>query len=119
MPRPLALALLSLSLLFLLPARADADTVVIAASRQGWYSDDGDTNGGLFYAANNYFVGASSGSEYRNYFVFDLGVVRDVTSAKLRIYTPGDSNLDTDAFETYVLSDVTTAGDLLGMVDGV
>jgi hypothetical protein len=104
--------------LFWQPTEAKADTIVLNAFQQGFYRNDG-LNNGVFGTPNNYFVGYTNGGVYRNYFAFELASVRDVTSAQLRIYRPGDSDLDTDAFETYVLYDVLTPPELLGHVGGV
>lgn len=117
MPRLLALALFFLTLLFL-PTETKADAIVLNSIQQGWYANNG-TNNGVSNTPNNYFVGAASGEVYRNYFVFDLTYVTAITSAQLRIYSPGDSNLSADPFETYVLYDVRTPAAQLGRVTGV
>lgn len=115
MPRKLALALSSLALLLLLSTGAQADPLVINSTSQGWYMDNGQHNGGS--STNNYFVGAASGTVFRNYFVFDLTFVGGVTSAQLRLHRPGNVDLDTDPSETYVLyavQDPSALGTLTG-----
>ncbi|HEX8635224.1 MAG TPA: PEP-CTERM sorting domain-containing protein [Pyrinomonadaceae bacterium] len=122
MRRTLILALASLGLLLALSAGAKADPLVINAVGQGWYTNTGTNNGvtppNHPNLANNYFVGAASGEVLRNYFVFDLTYVTGVTSAQLRIYMPGDSNLQADPSETYVLYAVQNPA-LLGTQEGV
>jgi hypothetical protein len=116
MPRQFALALSSLALLFLLSTAAKADPLVVNAVTQGWYTSTGTNNG--VSPTNNYFVGAGSGEVFRNYFVFDLTYITGVTSAQLRIYRPGDSTLNSDPSETYVLYAVQNPA-LLGTQEGV
>lgn len=54
---------------------------------------------------------------YRNYFVFNLTFIADITSARLRILQPGNVDLNSDPSETYVLYDVQTPAGLLGQVE--
>ena len=114
----LAFSLFCLALLLLQPAEAKADTIVLNAVQQGWYRANGDNNGAPYEPAN-YFVGASGGELYRNYFVFNLTYVTAITSAQLRIFNPGAGTLNSDPFETYVLYDVGTAAELLGQQQGI
>jgi hypothetical protein len=95
-----------------------ADQIVLNSVQQGWYTNTGTTNA-FSFTPNNYFVGAAGGQGYRNYFVFSLTYVTAITNAQLRIERSSDINLDTDAFETYVLYDVQTDAGVLGHVDGV
>jgi hypothetical protein len=122
MPRKLVLTLCSLGLLLALSAVAKADPLVLSSSAQGWYKNDGTNNGVAPVnqpAANNYFVGASSGQVLRNYFVFDLTYVTGITSAQLRLFRPGDSRLGSDPSETYVLYAVQQNPAVLGTQAGV
>jgi hypothetical protein len=116
MPRTLALALPSLALLLVLSSAAHADPLVLNSAGQGWYTDAGANNGAS--NTNNYFVGASSGTVHRNYFVFDLSSVGGITSAQLRLFRPGNSVLDVDPSETYVLYAVQDPS-VLGRQQGV
>lgn len=106
-----------LLILVSVPAVTKADSIVLNSTQQGWYSNNGNNNG--VSNTNNYFAGASSGGVYRNYFVFDLTYIKDVTSVQLRLYKTGDSNLTADPSETYALYDVQTPAELLGRTDGV
>ena len=94
---------------------SSAATIVIDATRSGWYTNS--TSSGL--SNENYIVG-ESGSEYRNFFVFDLTgipVTDTVVSATLRLWTPVmdvpnnqyyDGYESPDPSETYQLVEVTT-----------
>jgi hypothetical protein len=120
-PRPLALFALALFALPLLaPSEARADTIVLNAVQQGWYTDDGANNGVPTNPSipNNYFVGASGGQVHHNYFVFDLTYVTGVTSARIVIPRASSGSVRDDS-ETYVLYDVLTPAAQLGTASGV
>lgn len=84
--------------------RTQAGVITLNAVDSGWY------NGGIHGSGNdNYFVG-EIGSEYRNFFVFDLSSVgENILTAELRLYNPVNGYSSPDATETYDLYDVTTA----------
>jgi PEP-CTERM motif len=101
---------------------ADAATIVIPATTSGWYSgtsSSGQNN-------ENYLVGMR-GSEYRDFFVFDLSSLlgETVASATLRLWNPiadppdqfYDGYDSVDPTETLELVEVTTpaASLLLGL----
>lgn len=78
-----------------------AHAITIDAADSGWYTTGGEHN-----ASNeNYIAGAYSGTNYRNFFVFDTsGIVGQITSATLRINTA-----EVAASGTYSLHDITTS----------
>ena len=92
---------------------AHAATIVIAATTSGWYTDSDSSGQGN----ENYLVGMR-GSEYRNFFVFDLTSLLNetVVSATLRLWNPIADPPDLlyngyqsiDPTETYQLVEVTT-----------
>lgn len=78
-----------------------ANAITIDATDSGWY-----TSYGAHSSSNeNFIAGAYSGSNYRNFFVFDTSsIVGQVTSATLRINTA-----EVSAGGNYNLFDVTTS----------
>jgi hypothetical protein len=75
----------------------------IQAIATGWY----DQSGGHSAGNGNYVVGGFNGTEYRNFFVFDLSAVSgNIVGATLKIPNVG-SNLQWSS--TYTSYDVTTA----------
>jgi hypothetical protein len=101
-----------LTVLFALAAPAHAD--VINAIDSGWYN-----SAGMHVAQNNnYIVGDASGTERRNFVVFDLTTVTDeILSASLDLYNPDDDlpalrgYVSPDPTESLALYEVTTAVD--------
>ncbi|MBX9580456.1 MAG: S8 family serine peptidase, partial [Gemmataceae bacterium] len=81
----------------------------------GWYRDDGfhDTTN------QNYYAGLEFGTEYRNWFTFDLsGVTNTITAATLQLSTVG--YVGSDPSETYTLFAVATPiADLVGGTGGL
>src|SRR5678815_3085490 len=88
-----------------------AQTVVIAHTDRGQYSDTGFHNPGN----PNYVVGGNSFPiVYHNFFVFDLsGVTQPIASATLALFVPsslsGPGYQSPDPSENYELHDVTTS----------
>lgn len=74
---------------------------------QGWWTDGSRDN--LSSSNFNYLAGINAGSDYRNFFTFDLALLPDnivVTGAELRVtrFTTNSANIS----ETYALYDVST-----------
>ena len=99
---------------------AEAGGLVLQTIDTGYYTDDG------FHDADevNYIVG-QSGSEYRNFSVFDLSNVnRHIWHATLRLFngsTPpnsGSGYSSVDPFETYEVFDVITDVQILRAGNG-
>ena len=83
-----------------------AASLTLDALESGWISE----NAGINYFPNvptseNYIVGWSLSTEWRNWFVFDLaGVTDEITSATLKIFNPLETGyVSVDASETYEL----------------
>jgi hypothetical protein len=82
-----------------------AGTVIFSAVDSGWYRVDGA------HTASNesYMVGSLAGTEFRNWFVFDLSTLTDTAvAATLRVSNPIDGYSSTDATEIYSTFDVLT-----------
>lgn len=75
-------------------------------SQRGWIDDTG-----LSEASNgNYIAGAISGTEYRNYFTFDLsGLIGVVESATLTLDLPASGFASPTGSEVFALSGVDNA----------
>jgi hypothetical protein len=95
---------------------AGAAPVTLDAVARGWFTSDGIANfePGLD-DQRNYLVGDKGTEPHvprqvnRNFFVFDLGgVIGDITGASLNLFNPPDGFSSQDAFETYVVFDVST-----------
>lgn len=104
-------------------ATAQATPITISTSQgeftpgtpnQGWWS-----NGGGHSNTNaNYFVGETGGSEYRNFFTFDLSsLTGTVTSATLQLQGTRRC-ASPNATESYGLFDVSTASSTLSTSNG-
>ena len=104
--------LITLLILVLNRPLASAQTVVISSTNRGWYNETG-------FNGNNWLVGdlrgadPTLGSDYRNYFVFDLaGVTQPIASARLALTVPnlpppnGVGYSSPDPSENYELHDV-------------
>ncbi|MEO0973289.1 MAG: hypothetical protein AAFX85_09350 [Pseudomonadota bacterium] len=77
----------------------------VEALDTGWYDDMGTHT----VANSNYFVGRTSDTEFRNFFVFDLTDVEGtIVEASLRIYNPVDGFRSDEGVETYQVRAVTT-----------
>ena len=80
---------------------AGAGTTTLAATDTGWITSVGahtSTN-------NNYYVGYTAGTEYRNYATFSIpGTLSSIQSAELRMLNP--DYVSPDATETYSVFDV-------------
>ncbi len=103
------------ALLLLFAGIARAETVTLADVDKGYYTDAGDH--GSFN--ENYLVGRLSGSDFRNFFVFDLtDIVDQITSAKLVVNTTevtgGGGTYELFSVET-VVSELTKDG--FGLTD--
>jgi len=78
----------------------------------GWWNSVGSHTA----TNDNYLVGQAGGTQYRDYFVFDMSsVTQTITGATLRLYNPGLANGDSgngyvgvDPNETYTVFDVST-----------
>ncbi len=114
---PLSLALV-LGLLFA-GGKADATTIVIAATDSGSYDDNGSHS-----LNNENYISGWGGLEYRNFFVFDFTAIpsgETVVAATLRLWNPVaapptqhfDGYQSPDPFETYELVQVSTPAPLL------
>ena len=85
------------------------------APDQGWYNQNGTHNPSNI----NYLVGESNGTEFRNFFTFDLSSFGSITNATLRVYLldsppAADVGYDSnDPFETWSLWDVATPIDTI------
>lgn len=106
-----------------------ATALIIPATDTGWYLEDGthdpDNTNYVTGVATDGIV-ATFPTEFRNFFVFDVGGVGSFSSAILRAYLPpefgfdGPGYLSPDATETWGLFDVTTSlFDLMGGSGGV
>lgn len=99
-------------------ATVPAEAAMIDAVDSGWYT----ATGTHFSPIENYIVGDLSGTEYRNFVVFDLTTVTEVIlSAEIQLYNPDNAvsalrgYISPDANETIALYDVTTAADTVRM----
>ncbi len=110
-----ATAIIGGASLYLAPAQALQ--ITINATNRGWYNAAGSRTVNNF----NYFVGADSQTEYRNFFVFDLSNVTDpITSASLNLFNPFFGYSGPSTGLTYNISDVSTPiASLAGGTGGV
>lgn len=83
--------------------------LIIPAHDTGWYWNAFHQPGNI-----NYVAGLSDNRPVRNFFVFDLADVGQVSKASLRIFQTGPTSLlpgggffSNDPFETFVLSEVS------------
>lgn len=84
---------------------AQAATVSLSSSNQGWWN----TSAGNNNQNDNYITGNSANS-YRNFFTFDLGTLAGVSSATLQVQRFQGSGNPT---KTLGLFDVSTSADVL------
>lgn len=66
-------------------ATASAATITINATDAGWYRDDG-RNGGSGTAGS--YAAGGSGNVFRNWFVFDVSGITNITGATLHLFDP-------------------------------
>ncbi len=106
---------LSSALLVAFTFTSNAAVITLNATERGWYNENGESNGAS--AGNNYIAGDCAGqlcngtdSDLRNWFVFDLAGVSNVTAATLRLEVPASDGFGStnDSDETYSLFDVNT-----------
>jgi hypothetical protein len=90
--------------IILFAGAAQGASLTLDALESGWISE----REGINYFPNvptseNYIVGQSLNTEWRNWFVFDLlGVTDEITSATLQLFNPLDTGyVSVDASETY------------------
>lgn len=106
-----------------------AQSYTIDAADRGWYTNTGFHSPNLHGTVQNYIAGnygSPWGSEFRNWFVFDVEEVNgEIEEAYLRLYMPGGSHSgysSSSASEIYTVFDVDTPADELvaggrGLVD--
>lgn len=85
---------------------AQAATVSLSSSNQGWWStSDSNSNNN-----DNYITGNSSANSYRNFFTFDIGALAGVSTATLQVKRfKGSGN----PIKTLGFFDVSTSADVL------
>jgi large repetitive protein len=80
-----------------------AQAAFLNATDRGWYDDTG------FHSPSNlnYIAGFESGTQYHDFFVFNLsGITNPLTSASLRLWNPSNGTTGPGTFQ---VSDVSTA----------
>lgn len=102
----IARMVLSGVLLVSLGSQADADTITIRASGQGWCIQESCNNTNPS-ALQNTFAGRHEEREYRDWFAFQLPAPRVITGATLNIWNDARNFTDHDAV-TFALRDAST-----------
>jgi hypothetical protein len=64
---------------------AQAATVSLSSSNQGWWAAEDGLNGPNTNNNTNYLTGNIRGTDLRNFFTFDLGAITKVSSATLQL----------------------------------